>query len=179
MTLKFDTSRLDRKLAAISTELLKEGKRAIKETSEQAVKIIVQRTRQKSQDKDGKKFKKYSDAYLKQRQDAGATSRVILTSSGSTAGGKTRKKQRKSLRGNAQGGTMLNSLTIVRVEDGGLKNIISVARKKELIKLAGHVRGEGDLPVRNPMGFTREEEKRLILRTSRQIKAALRKVGRK
>jgi hypothetical protein len=179
MPIKIDTSRLDKKLTDVVKTIQEEGKRVIDETAEQAVKTIVSRTRRSSRDKDGKQFKPYSSQYKKQRQKAGATTRVVLTSAGKTTGGKTRKTKKRALRGNAQGGSMLNSLTVVRVEDGGLKRVISVARQKELLKLEGHVLGKGRLPVRNPMGFTEPEEKKLIKRAERQMTAAIQKVGLK
>lgn len=177
MTLTVDFSGMDKKFSRVISDLQAEAARTIKETGEQAIKIIVQRTRQKSKDKDGRTFKPYSQGYLKQRRKAGATTRVVLTSAGSTASGKKSSKQKRSLRGNAQGGTMLNSLTIVRTENRKTKVVISSARRKELIKLAGHVRGEGSLPIRNPLGFTPPEEAKLVLRASRQILTAIRRAG--
>ncbi len=171
MPINVDFSKLDKKFSDLTKQFEKEAKTVIKETGEQAIKIIVQRTRQKGQDREGRQFKPYSKGYLKQRRKSGASSRVILTSAGATVGGK------KRLRGNAQGGTMLNSLTIVRTEDGGLKVVISAARKIELDKLAGHVRGEGGLPIRNPLGFTPLEDKKLTNMASRQLKQVIRKIG--
>lgn len=178
MTLNVDFSKLDKKLVDVKNAFDKQVARTIKETAEQAVKIIVQRTRSKSQDKDGKGFKKYSDSYLEQRRKSGASSRVILTSAGATVGGKARKGRRKALRGNAQGGTMLNSITIVRIENQGQKAVISLARPLELKKMTGHVRGSGSLPVRNPLGFTKAEDKLLTTRAATQITAAIQKIGR-
>ena len=171
MTLKVDFSKFDKKLVDVVKAVETEAARAIRETAEQAIKTIVSRTRRKNQDKDGKRFKRYSEGYLKQRKEAGAGSKVVLTSPG-------RKQSKGSkLKGNQQGGTMLNSLTIIKVEDKGTKNIIGVARKKELIKLTGHVQGKGSLPVRNPMGFTKKEDEILSFRAARQIMVAIRRVG--
>ena len=178
MTLKIDFSKLDKKLVDVKKSFDKQVARTIKETAEQDVKTIVQRTRSKSQDKDGKGFAKYSDSYLEQRRKSGASSRVILTSAGATTTGKARKGRRKALRGNAQGGTMLNSITIVRIENQGQKAVISLARPLELQKMTAHVRGSGNLPVRNPLGFTKAEDKQLTTRAAIQITAAIQKIGR-
>ena len=181
MTLEFDFSKLDSKLANLSKETQAEAQRVIKETAEQAVKIIVQRTRSKGVDKDGNPFKPYSDSYLAQRKKAGASSRVILTSAGATVSGKKRKGRRKALRGNAQGGTMLNSVTIVRIDNQGAdtpKAVISVARVKELEKMKRHVRGDG-VPKRNPLGFTPAEDKKLRTRAAKQITALIQRLGRR
>jgi len=170
MTLKIDFSKFEKKLIALPRALEVKGKQVIKETAEQAIKTIVQRTRRKNTDKDGRKFKRYSDAYIKQKARAGANSQVNLTSTGKVKGSR--------LRGNSQGGAMMNSVTIVRIEDKGLKSIISVARPKELRKLTRHIRGEGTLPIRNPFGFTAQEEKILSKRAALQITAAIQKIGR-
>ena len=170
MTLKIDFRKFEKKLISISRVLEAKGKQVIKETAEEAIEVIVQRTRRKNTDKDGKKFARYSDGYKRQKARAGASSQVNLTSTGKTRGGR--------LRGNAQGGAMLNSITTIRIEDRGLKRIISVARPKELKKLIRHVRGNGRLPIRNPLGFTRQEEERLSKRAALQITAFIQKIGR-
>ena len=181
MTLKVDFSKLDNKLATLSKETQAEAQRVIKETAEQAVKIIVQRTRSKGVDKDGNPFKPYSDSYLAQRKKAGASSRVILTSAGRTTSGKGRKGRRKSLRGNAQGGTMLNRVTIVRIDNQGTdtpKAVISVAGAKELEKMRRHIQGDG-VPKRNPFGFTTAEDKKLRNRASKQITSIIQRIGKR
>ena len=174
MTLKIDFSGLDKKLSSIVNKYDEITDQALKETAEQAVKIIVARTRRKSVDKDGNSFVPYSESYLNSRKKAGASKRVILTSTGSTVGSGNRGK----LKGNKQGGQMLNSLAAERV-DKGEKYVITVARGIEAVKLTRHVRGEGNLPKRNPMGFTTSEEKLLINRTRRQIKFKIGKLGNK
>ncbi|MEC9236973.1 MAG: hypothetical protein VX803_12080 [Pseudomonadota bacterium] len=181
MTLEFDFSKLDSKLANLSRETQAEAQRVIRETAEQAIKIIVQRTRSKGVDKDGNPFTAYSKDYLAQRKKAGASSRVILTSAGATVSGKKRKGRRKSLRGNAQGGTMLNSVTIVRIDNQGTdtpKAVISVARPKELEKMRRHIQGDG-VPKRNPFGFTTAEDKKLRKRASTQITSIIQRIGRR
>ncbi len=172
MTLKVNFKGMDAKLKAVIDEIDRAKAVVMRETAEQAIKTIVRRTRQKSQDFEGKSFRPYSSAYAKQKQKAGASTKVNLTSTGQRkSGGKG------SLKGNRQGGTMLNSLTIIRVEDDQSRFVIGAARRPEQIKLARHVRGSGSLPKRNPLGFTSAEEKLLVLRAVRQFKAKIRKIG--
>ena len=176
MALTIDFSKFDKKLSELIVKQDKIVSDALKETAEQAIKTIVQRTRRKSQDKDGQAFAPYSESYLKQRKKAGASSRVTLTSPGATVGGSGR---RGKLKGNKQGGAMLNSLTIERVEENGNRYVITAARGIELEKLRLNVRGAGNLPKRNPMGFTNAEDKLLTNRASRQILFKIRKIGLK
>lgn len=174
MTLRIDFTKFDKKLTEIARKSDGIISDALRETAEQAVKVIVRRTRDKSKDKDGKAFVPYSDSYLNQRKKTGAGSRVILTSSGKTSGGKGRSSP---LKGNSQGGQMLNSLSIQRVEDNGHRYVLTVARGIELEKMRAHVRGEGNLPKRNPMGFTQKEEILLQNSARRQILHDIKKIG--
>ena len=174
MTFKVNFSGMDEKLKAVADEVERIQGQIMKETAEQAIKIIVRRTRSKGLDFQGKAFPAYSTQYANQKQKAGASTKVNLTSTGQKKPGGS-----GSLKGNRQGGTMLNSLTIIRVEDGKSRFIIGAARRIEQIKLARHVRGSGNLPKRNPLGFTNAEEKVLVLRAVRQFKAKIRKIGQR
>ena len=171
---KIDFSKFDAKLTRIVGDTDNIIQDAMKNTAAQAVNIIKRRTREKGQDKDGKAFKPYSESYLKQRKQAGAGSKVNLTSAGKSVGGKGKKG---ALKGNAQGGAMINSITVERVEDNGHRYVITAARGIELDKLKGHVRGSGSLPKRNPMGFTAKETKLLEDRAKRQIQFKMKKLG--
>lgn len=169
---KIDFSKFDKKIAAIINDVDKIAATAIKEGAEQSVKTIVQRSRRKGQDKDGKNFKPYSESYKEFKKSVSAPSTVNLTSAGQRQG-----KGTGPLKGNRQGGTMLNSLAVIRVEDKGTRRVISTARQIETKKLEGHVRGEGRLPVRNPMGFTKAEDEEISGRIARQIQNKIKKLG--
>jgi len=171
--LKINFDKMDRKLSEVVRTVDKITGKILKETAEQAIKTIVSRTRRKSQDKDGKSFRRYSSQYSEQKRKAGANNNVNLTSTGQRRGGKG------PLKGNRQGGTMMNSLAIIRVEDGKTRYIVGAARRIEQEKLTRHVRGSGNLPKRNPMGFTNKENEVLVKRASRQYLDKIRKIGLK
>ncbi len=170
--LEVDYSGMDRKLAAVVDEVDRIKGTILKETAEQAIKTIVSRTRRKGQDYNGKAFTPYSTSYAEKKRKDGASTRVNLTSTGQRAGG-----GRGALRGDRQGGTMMNSLTIIRVEERKSKYIIGAARRIEQIKLARHVRGDGNLPKRDPLGFTKQEETELSDRATKQFLVKIRKIG--
>jgi hypothetical protein len=178
MTFNIDFSGMDDKLADVLKATEKEVRVSIAKTAALAVTIIHTRTREKSQDKDGNQFKPYSDGYAKFKKKRGAPSRVNLTSTGTTVKGSTRKGKGR-LKGNKQGGQMVNRISIVRTEDRGAKAVISVDGRFELEKMQRHVRGAGKLPIRNPMGFTNKEAERLSKITRTRIIAAIQKQGRK
>ena len=77
MTLKINFDKLEDKLKKIGGEYNEIASKAIDRAAQTAVKTIVQRTSQKSKDKDGRSFKAYSDSYAKHKKKAGAPKRVI------------------------------------------------------------------------------------------------------
>lgn len=173
MTLKINFDKFDRKITSISKSFLFIVDEALKETSEQALKTIVKRTRSKNEDRNGLQFVKYSTSYITSKRKAGASAKVNLTSAGTTRGrGRT-----GSLKGNKQGGSMMNSLTTEKVNHERYR--ITASRGIELEKLRAHVRGEGNLPQRDPMGFTDKEDKLLSGRVVRQVTKKIKEIGRK
>ncbi len=125
---------------------------------EKAVRTIVERTRD-GKNRNGKRFRKYARQTVRDKRRRGVSpdpaSTVTLTDTGA----------------------MMNSIQISTIDPVSGRAIITSVRSREQKKLARHVRGEGKLPIRNPIGFTREEADEIAELGQRRITAKIREIG--